>query len=55
MQVSRDRNTLAARRRTLVEPMLLMVVFLIALALFGVSIYFFPSREAGEALQNGIK
>ena len=55
MQVSRDTNTLVARGRTVIELMFLSVVFLIALALFGVSLYFFASREAREALQNGIK
>ena len=55
MQVSRDPNTLVAHRRILVELLLLSIVFLIPLVLFGVSIYFFPSRETGKALQNGIK
>ena len=55
MQGSRDTNTQVACRRTVVKLMLLSVVFLIALTLFGVSIYFSPSREVGEALQNGIK
>ena len=55
MQVSRDTNTLVARGRTVIELMFLFVVFLIALALFGVSLHFFASREVGEALQNGIK
>ena len=52
MQVSRDTNTQVARRRAVGELVLLSVVFLIALALFGVSVYYFASREAGEALQN---
>ena len=52
MQVSRDTNDKLARRRAAGELILLSVVFLIALALFGVSLYYFASREAGEALQN---
>ena len=55
MQVSRDTNTLVARGRTVMELIFLWVVFLIALALFGVNFHFFASREARGALQNGIK
>ena len=52
MKVSRDTHSQLARRRAVGELILLLVVFLIALVLFVVSLYFFASREAGEALQN---
>ena len=52
MQAPKHTRIQLARRRTIGELVLLSVVFLIAVALFGVSVYFFASREAGEALQN---
>ena len=52
MQINNNANSQLARRRAVGELILLSLVFLIAIALFGVSMYFFASREAGEALQN---
>lgn len=52
MQARKYTRTQLARRRLVGELILLSVVFLIAIVLFGVSVYFFASREAGEALQN---
>ncbi len=48
----RDSSYQLALRRAIKEVVLLSVVFLIALALFIMSIYFIATKEAGHELQN---
>lgn len=52
MQVRKDANSQLVRKQAVRELILLSVIFLLALTLFGITMYFFASREAGEALQN---
>ena len=51
MQGSRDSSYQLAMRRAVREIVLLSVVFLIAIALFLVTIYFIAAKEAGHELQ----
>lgn len=52
MKVPKDSDTHFAQRRAVRETILLSVVFLIALALFFLTIHFLASKEVGHKLQN---
>ena len=52
MQENKDTDYQSAVGRAVREVILLSVLFLVALFLFGVSVHFIASVEAGEGLQN---
>ena len=52
MQNNRDTDYQSAVGRAVREVILLSILFLVALFLFGVSVYYIASIEAGQGLQN---